>query len=63
MRRSAPARRTAPYRRWGLAAPLAAPPRPRPPLATRTLRQAAVVDRVPTTDRVVFLTYDDGAEK
>ncbi|MBV1946469.1 polysaccharide deacetylase family protein [Streptomyces sp. BV129] len=61
VRRSAPAPERA-YRRWGLAAPLAAPPRHAArPLATRTLSQAGVVDRVATTDRVVFLTYDDAA--
>ncbi|WP_037680310.1 polysaccharide deacetylase family protein [Streptomyces griseus] len=56
-----------PYRRWGLAAPL--PPPPEPP--TRPLTGSAgrgyglppVVDHVPTRDRVVFLTYDDGAER
>ncbi len=53
-----------PYRRWGLTTPLPAPP---PPPAHR-LRLPAhdplpVVHRVPTRDKVVFLTYDDGAEK
>ncbi|WP_425587271.1 polysaccharide deacetylase family protein [Streptomyces mexicanus] len=55
-----------PYRRWGLTAPLPAPPAPR----ARPLRHAGrpparppVVDRVRTTDRVVFLTYGDGAER
>ncbi|KIE26275.1 polysaccharide deacetylase [Streptomyces sp. MUSC 125] len=56
------------YRRWGLSQPLPRPPRP----ATRTLALAPhtagralarVVDHVPTRDRVVFLTYDDGAER
>lgn len=56
------------YRRWGLAEPLRRPPRP----ATRPLGLGPhtgghtlprVVDHVPTQDRVVFLTYDDGAEK
>ncbi|MFJ5776708.1 polysaccharide deacetylase family protein [Streptomyces sp. NPDC093094] len=53
-----------PYRRWGLVAPLAAAPRPadRPAHpAGRTL--PPVVERVPTRDKVVFLTYDDGAER
>ncbi|MCS0600172.1 polysaccharide deacetylase family protein [Streptomyces sp. LP11] len=48
------------YRHWGLTAPLPAPPHP----AARTLALGTpprVVDRVPTRDRVVFLTYDDGA--
>ncbi|MEU0335036.1 polysaccharide deacetylase family protein [Streptomyces sp. NPDC006193] len=53
------------YRHWGLPRPLA-----RTPLhpARRLTRQPGahpppVVDRVPTPDRVVFLTYDDGAEQ
>ncbi|CAL9534218.1 polysaccharide deacetylase family protein [Streptomyces sp. enrichment culture] len=52
------------YRRWGLAAPLPAAPQP-----VRRPRPAApgvlppVVERVPTRDKVVFLTYDDGAER
>lgn len=53
-----------PYRRWGLTAPLPAPPSPparRPP--PRAGGPLPVVDRVPTRDKVVFLTYDDGAEK
>ncbi|GAA4021959.1 polysaccharide deacetylase family protein [Streptomyces plumbiresistens] len=52
-----------PYRRWGLAAPLAPAPRPaaRPPAARPGL--PPVVHHVRTRDRVVFLTYDDGAEK
>lgn len=68
-----------PYRRWGLAAPLAAAPArpgrpgrslPGSPAATAAEDPApggpartAVVDRVPTRDPVVFLTYDDGAER
>ncbi|WP_439940206.1 polysaccharide deacetylase family protein [Streptomyces sp. BBFR115] len=54
------------YRRWGLDAPLPAPPRPpaRPlDLATRPPALPAVVDHVATADRVVFLTYDDEAER
>ncbi|GGN83308.1 hypothetical protein GCM10011579_071920 [Streptomyces albiflavescens] len=53
------------YRRWGLAAPLARAPKP----PARTTARAAdpglppVVDHVPTRDKVVFLTYDDGAER
>ncbi|WP_093905506.1 polysaccharide deacetylase family protein [Streptomyces sp. cf386] len=53
-----------PYRRWGLTAPLPAPPSPparRPP--PRAGGPLPVVDRVPTRAKVVFLTYDDGAEK
>ncbi|MET9142622.1 MULTISPECIES: polysaccharide deacetylase family protein [unclassified Streptomyces] len=55
-----------PYRRWGLAAPLPAPPRPPARPAAATARPAGpppVVDHVDTPDRVVFLTYDDGAER
>ncbi|MEV7686438.1 polysaccharide deacetylase family protein [Streptomyces bungoensis] len=54
------------YRRWGLTAPLAAPPsHPARPLSAH--RPGAplprVVDHVATRDKVVFLTYDDGAER
>ncbi|MEU6777277.1 polysaccharide deacetylase family protein [Streptomyces sp. NPDC046759] len=56
------------YRRWGLTEPLARPPRPAaralpltPSGAGRTLPR--VVDHIPTRDRVVFLTYDDGADQ
>lgn len=53
------------YRRWGLTAPLApAPGRPSGSLAgSPGAAFPPVVDHVPTTDRVVFLTYDDGAER
>ncbi|MGV9240745.1 polysaccharide deacetylase family protein [Streptomyces nigra] len=53
-----------PYRRWGLSDPL--PVAPSPParrLPHRPGGPPPVVHRVPTRDRVVFLTYDDGAEK
>jgi peptidoglycan/xylan/chitin deacetylase (PgdA/CDA1 family) len=56
-----------PYRFWGLRAPL--PPAPRlPSRLSSPVRTAGpglppVVSRVPTRDKVVFLTYDDGAEK
>ncbi|MER5372507.1 polysaccharide deacetylase family protein [Streptomyces sp. NPDC002553] len=59
----APATDEPPYRRWGLPSPLApapAPARPKPP-PRRAL--PPVLDRVTTSDRVVFLTYDDGAER
>lgn len=55
-----------PYRRWGLSAPLApAPSNPDRPPAPRAAGPGLppVVDHIPTRDRVVFLTYDDGAEK
>jgi peptidoglycan/xylan/chitin deacetylase (PgdA/CDA1 family) len=59
-----PAPSSSPYLRWGLTAPLRTPPKP--PRRRRGWAAAAlapVVDRVPTRDEVVFLTYDDGAEK
>lgn len=52
------------YRRWGLATPLA----PAPDVPARTTARTAdtglppVVSQVRTRDKVVFLTYDDGAE-
>ncbi|MFF7545845.1 polysaccharide deacetylase family protein [Streptomyces canus] len=52
-----------PYRHWGLAAPLPAPPRVPARAAAGPGRVPPVVKRVPTSDKVVFLTYDDGAEK
>ncbi|MEW2509954.1 polysaccharide deacetylase family protein [Streptomyces sp. NPDC046870] len=54
------------YRAWGLPRPLArSPVHPARPLAERSRAGAPlpVVDRVPTRDPVVFLTYDDGAER
>ncbi|MGW2746792.1 polysaccharide deacetylase family protein [Streptomyces sp. NPDC001450] len=54
------------YRRWGLAAPLTAPPRhPVRPLTAHGAGASPprVMDHVATTDKVVFLTYDDGAER
>jgi peptidoglycan/xylan/chitin deacetylase (PgdA/CDA1 family) len=53
------------YRRWGLAAPLARAPRPPARFTARTEGPGLppVVDHVRTRDRVVFLTYDDGAER
>ncbi|MFI1534319.1 polysaccharide deacetylase family protein [Streptomyces anandii] len=61
-----------PYRRWGLDAPLPTPPHPpaRPlGLTAKTGPETGprslppVVDHVRTSDPVVFLTYDDGAER
>ncbi|MEV6112281.1 polysaccharide deacetylase family protein [Streptomyces sp. NPDC052109] len=56
------------YRRWGLTEPLARPPRPAARALALTPQSAGralprVMDHIPTRDRVVFLTYDDGAEK
>ncbi|MEE1833808.1 polysaccharide deacetylase family protein [Streptomyces sp. SP17KL33] len=64
--RSLPHPSVPPHRRWGLDAPLAAAPQL--PDRSSAPRAAApgllpVVDRVPTRDKVVFLTYDDGAER
>ncbi|MCX5131414.1 MULTISPECIES: polysaccharide deacetylase family protein [unclassified Streptomyces] len=53
------------YRRWGLTAPLAPAPRAPARTAARTAGPGLppVVDHVRTRDKVVFLTYDDGAER
>ncbi|MFF9816926.1 polysaccharide deacetylase family protein [Streptomyces sp. NPDC014006] len=60
------------YRRWGLDRPLASAPSAARGRVGRVLGKAGagagaglplVVDRVPTRDKVVFLTYDDGAER
>lgn len=53
------------YRRWGLDRPLDPPPEPPVSRPVRPERSGppAVVDRVPTRDKVVFLTIDDGWEK
>ncbi|MFJ5261413.1 polysaccharide deacetylase family protein [Streptomyces sp. NPDC088387] len=48
-----------PHRRWGLPAPLSAPPAG----PARPTSLPRVVDHIPTRDKVVFLTYDDGAER
>ncbi|MCX5293525.1 polysaccharide deacetylase family protein [Streptomyces sp. NBC_00183] len=56
-----------PYRRWGLTAPLL--PAPKPSRAWRAATETEgrglppVVSRIRTRDKVVFLTYDDGADK
>jgi peptidoglycan/xylan/chitin deacetylase (PgdA/CDA1 family) len=52
-----------PYRHWGLTAPLPAPPRVPARTVAGPRGLPPVVRRVPTSDKVVFLTYDDGAEK
>ncbi|MGX1132582.1 hypothetical protein RKD49_004772 [Streptomyces glaucescens] len=55
---------SSPYLRWGLTEPLRTPPRPpRRPVLPAAGDLPPVLDRVPTRDKVVFLTYDDGAEK
>lgn len=54
------------YRHWGLARPLARSPvhQARPLAAHRGAHALPpVADHVPTRDPVVFLTYDDGAER
>ncbi|GHC61821.1 polysaccharide deacetylase family protein [Streptomyces cinnamoneus] len=53
------------YRRWGLERPLAAPPAPPAKKLTDGATGGApqVVRRIPTQDKVVFVTFDDGAEK
>ncbi|MFD9075319.1 polysaccharide deacetylase family protein [Streptomyces lasiicapitis] len=71
--RAKQAARAAAAKRWGLAqTPLAAPPAPavKPRLTTRKGFEVAgqaelppVFTTVPTKDKVVFLTVDDGAEK
>ncbi|MDX2293827.1 MULTISPECIES: polysaccharide deacetylase family protein [Streptomyces] len=58
------AARAAAYRKWGIA-PLPAPPAPP---AVKPVKRAPggpvpVISDIPTTDKVVFLTIDDGAEK
>ncbi|MFI6440583.1 polysaccharide deacetylase family protein [Streptomyces sp. NPDC050759] len=52
-----------PYHHWGLLAPLQAPPRVPARAAVRRSGLPPVVRRVGTSDKVVFLTYDDGAER
>ncbi|MEV4922237.1 polysaccharide deacetylase family protein [Streptomyces roseoverticillatus] len=54
------------YRRWGLDKPLAVPPAPPSAKLTDGLKPGAapkVIRHVPTNEKVVFLTFDDGAEK
>ncbi|MEU1781142.1 polysaccharide deacetylase family protein [Streptomyces abikoensis] len=54
------------YRRWGLDKPLAAPPAPPAKKLTDGFRageKPQIIRRVPTRDKVVFVTFDDGAEK
>ncbi len=55
------------YKKWGLTAPVQYAPKPaqKPVLPPAVPGKAQVVDRipVPATEKVVFLTFDDGAEK
>ncbi|MGW1881120.1 polysaccharide deacetylase family protein [Streptomyces sp. NPDC001970] len=52
------------YRKWGLE-PLAAPPVPpaKKPVPLRPGGDVPVISEIPTKDKVVFITIDDGAEK
>ncbi|MEW2080556.1 polysaccharide deacetylase family protein [Streptomyces sp. NPDC005283] len=47
------------HKRWGLPSPLLAAPKP----PARRPKMPYVVDRVPTREKVVFLTFDHGAER
>ncbi|MFF4846923.1 polysaccharide deacetylase family protein [Streptomyces sp. NPDC001194] len=55
------------YKKWGLKAPLEFAPKPdrKPSLPPAAPGKAQVVNRIPVApaDKVVFLTFDDGAEK
>ncbi|MFJ3518360.1 MULTISPECIES: polysaccharide deacetylase family protein [unclassified Streptomyces] len=55
------------YKKWGLTAPLQYAPKPdrKPQIPKPGPGKAPVIDRipVPADDKVVFLTFDDGAEK
>ncbi|MGW7327160.1 polysaccharide deacetylase family protein [Streptomyces sp. NPDC054840] len=55
------------YKKWGLTAPLQYAPKParKPQIPTAGPGKVPVIDRipVPADDKVVFLTFDDGAEK
>ncbi|MFB7865214.1 polysaccharide deacetylase family protein [Streptomyces sp. NPDC056069] len=61
---AAPDLRAAAYAKWGLK-PLAAPPAPpaKKPVTRTAGGPVPVVSDIPTADRVVFVTIDDGAEK
>ncbi|MFF4168493.1 polysaccharide deacetylase family protein [Streptomyces sp. NPDC001744] len=60
----APADTAAAYRKWGLD-PLPAPPAPPAvkPVVRRPGQPVPVISEIPTREKVVFLTIDDGAEK
>ncbi|MER6256016.1 polysaccharide deacetylase family protein [Streptomyces sp. NPDC001584] len=55
------------YKKWGLTAPLQYAPKPaqKPQIPKPGTGKVPVIDRipVPADDKVVFLTFDDGAEK
>ncbi|WP_329380578.1 polysaccharide deacetylase family protein [Streptomyces sp. NBC_01351] len=55
------------YRKWGLTAPVQYAPKParKPEIPKAAPGKVPVIDRipVPADDKVVFLTFDDGAEK
>ncbi|MFJ5828700.1 polysaccharide deacetylase family protein [Streptomyces sp. NPDC093089] len=52
------------YRKWGLKPFPAAPPPPAAkPVARRPGEPVPVISEIPTTEKIVFLTIDDGAEK
>ncbi|MET9426881.1 MULTISPECIES: polysaccharide deacetylase family protein [unclassified Streptomyces] len=55
---------SAAYAKWGLK-PFPAPPAPPKvkPVRTGAGGPVPVISEIPTTDKVVFLTFDDGAEK
>ncbi|MFD4140423.1 polysaccharide deacetylase family protein [Streptomyces sp. NPDC058572] len=53
------------YRKWGLE-PMAAPPAPpaaKPPAQGAADGRVPVISEIPTKEKIVFLTFDDGAEK
>ncbi|MEV7417117.1 polysaccharide deacetylase family protein [Streptomyces sp. NPDC089919] len=64
---AAPSPASLAYRKWGLAKPLVFAPRPdrKPRLPAAGPGRVPVVDRIPVPAgrKIVFLTYDDGAEK
>uniref|UniRef100_A0AAU2JVP6 Polysaccharide deacetylase family protein n=1 Tax=Streptomyces sp. NBC_00049 TaxID=2903617 RepID=A0AAU2JVP6_9ACTN len=55
------------YKKWGLTAPLQYAPKPerKPQIPKAGPGKVPVIDRIPVAadDKVVFLTFDDGAEK
>ncbi|MER8042355.1 polysaccharide deacetylase family protein [Streptomyces sp. NPDC094032] len=56
--------RAAAYRKWGLK-PFAEPPAPpaKKPVTRKAGGPVPVVSDIPTTEKIVFITIDDGAEK